>query len=478
VIVGDKIAGGALLAAGTAEAPIAFCGRERRKGYWGGVGFGRYTRSDSVMSHVTLSDGGAGDVALLLDGSVQVSDVDVRDSAHDGVWASIFGAGSQRLGLHGNSGAAAVLLTSDALNTFPLGGTFDGNGENVARVRIGALDRETHYKNIGLPYVQETSVLIKAGAKLVYEAGVELRFAADTGVDVGASNNPGELAVLGTAEAPVVFRGLTQTPGFWQGITLGARALTSSRLEHVRLADAGGKERVALWLDVPATIIDLRLQGNALGMRIGAAGLNPASSQLQITGTQGPPLTVAPDALVSLPPQSTFTGNAQDQIVIEGGPFSKQGTLATFGVPYLVAASVSMQDGSALTISPGTKVLMGANTNWEVGARAVSAKIVAKGSAELPIEFSGQVPSPGSWGSIVMYSAVSSDSELDHVRVMHGGGTNPKSGNLVLAKQFNVHNSEFSSSFGHGIVKWKDDPTDYLVSNTFSGNASAPVGAY
>jgi hypothetical protein len=312
----------------------------------------------------------------------------------------------------------------------------------------------------------------------VYEAGVEVRFAADTGVDVGASNSPGELAVLGTAEAPVVFRGVTQAPGFWQGLTIGSRALTSTRLEHARIADAGGKERVALWLDVPATVIDVTLQGNALGMHIGAAGLNPGSSALKITGTQAAPLTVAPDALVSLPPQSSFSGNGQDQIVIEGGPFSKQGTLATFGVPYLVAASVSMQDGSALTIAPGTKILMGANTSWEVGARAVSAKIVAKGSAQLPIEFSGQVPSAGSWGSIVMYSAVTSDSEFDHVRVLHGGGTNPKSGNLVLAKQFSVHNSEFSSSFGHGIVKWKEDPTDYLPSNTFSGNASEPVGAY
>jgi hypothetical protein len=113
-----------------------------------------------------------------------------------------------------------------------------------------------------------------------------------------------------------------------------------------------------------------------------------------------------------------------------------------------------------------------------VGARATAATLVARGTAAQPIEFSGQAPTPGSWGAIVMYGAVTNDSLFDYVHVSHGGGSNPKSGDLVLSKAFAVTHSSFTKSFGHGIVKWKEDPTDYTVGNTFADNGSSPVGAY
>jgi hypothetical protein len=478
LMVGDKTAGGALQALGAAEAPIAFCGRQSQKGYWGGLGFGRYARSDSSLNHVSISGGGAGEVALLLDASVHVRDVTVRDTASDGVWASVFGADSARLSIQGNDGAAAVLLGLDAVSTFPLGGQYGQNGEDVARVRFGTIERETHFRNAGLPYLLEQGLLVRDGAKLVFEAGVEARFAADTAFDVGLGNSPAELAVLGTATAPVTFRGALPTPGYWQGLGVGARALTSSRLEHALIRDAGGKDRAALYVDTAATLIDVSLRANAKGMVLGAAGLHPESALLSISGTQGPPLTVAPDALVSLPPQSSFAGNTADQIVVEGGAYTKKGTLTNYGVPYLLSGSIALEDASELTIAPGTKLLMGANTSLEVGARASSAKLVARGTAAAPIEVSGQVPSAGFWGSVIMYASVTSDSSFEYVHMSHGGGSNPKSANLVLSKACSVKNSSFSSSFGHGIVKWKDDPTDYAVGNTFADNASGPIGVY
>jgi len=475
--VGDKISGGALNAAGTTAQPIVFCGKQAQKGYWGGVELGQYTRTDSVLRNVVLSDGGGGDTALLLATSAHVTDVTVRNAAHDGVWAAAFSDDSARLSIQDCGRTAAVLLTSEAVNTFPLGGTYSGNAEALLRVRFGTVESETHFRNVGLPYLDEGGKLLRAGAKLVYEAGVTVHFAADTAVTVGLDSNAGELAVLGTQYDPVVFDGASPTPGYWQGVALGAHALTSSRLEHLKLRDAGGKQAAALYIEAAMTLVDVALTGNATGMTLGAAGLLPGSSALSITGTMGPPLTLAPDALVSLPTGSSFAGNAQNYIAIEGGPYAARGVVANFGLPYLVSGNIALQNGAELSIAPGTQFMMGANTNLDVGTRAMSVKILARGSEAMPIEFSGQVHARGSWGSIFL-GPVTSDSAFDFVKIADGGGGDAKGGNLVVEKAFALSNSSLSNSFGYGVLKPKNDATDYAAGNSLADNASGPVGTY
>ena len=475
--VGDKISGGALKAAGTSAQPISFCGKQAQNGYWGGVALGRYARTDSVLSSVTLSDGGGGDTALLLAASAHLTDVTVRGALHDGVWAAAFSNDSARLSIQNCGRTAAILLSSEAVNAFPLGGTYSGNAESFLRVRFGTVESETHFRNVGLPYLDETGKQLRAGAKLVYEAGVTVRFAADTAVTVGLDSNAGELAVLGTLDNPVIFAGASSAPGYWQGVALGGHALTSSRLEHLRLRDAGGKQAAALYLDAAITLVDVALTGNATGMSLGAAGLHAGSTALSITGTQGPPLTLAPDALVSLPAGSSFTGNAQDYIVIEGGHYEAQGTVGNFGVPYLVSGSISLQNAAMMNIAPGARFMMGANTSLDVGTRATSVKFVARGTEAMPIAFSGQVHARGSWGSIFL-GPVTSDSGFDFVKIADGGSNDTKGGNLVVSKALALTHSSLSNSFGYGVVKPKSDPTDYTLGNSLAGNASGPVGTY
>ncbi|MBN9682020.1 MULTISPECIES: hypothetical protein [unclassified Corallococcus] len=55
-----------------------------------------------------------------------------------------------------------------------------------------------------------------AGA-LTVEPGVRLQFEAESGLRI---TETGSLVARGTAEAPIVFTGRTETPGYWKGISI------------------------------------------------------------------------------------------------------------------------------------------------------------------------------------------------------------------------------------------------------------------
>src|SRR5262245_28272913 len=71
---------------------------------------------------------------------------------------------------------------------------------------------DTTWAKANSPYTVG-AVVVRPGVTLTIEPGVEVRFAANTGMSVF-----GTLRAQGTAEEPIGFTGATAAPGAWTGI--------------------------------------------------------------------------------------------------------------------------------------------------------------------------------------------------------------------------------------------------------------------
>lgn len=452
---------------GTADKPIAFCGESEGAGFWTGLRVGSNVTSDSYMRQVLVEDGGGASAALILESPIHIENVEIHLSGSDGLWASHFAQDSANLTVSDAAGMPVALTNPSALTTFPLGGSLSGNDVDMVGLRFSRMDVETIIHALPIPYLQEDEVLVRAGAALTFEAGVEYRFARDTYLDVGWNSNDAEFQVEGTEAEPVVFRGENDDIGSWYGIYVGRNVTSNSTITHAEIHHAGVDGGYALVVHAAVALQDVVLQDNAHGAWISNSGLSADSANLTITSTGDIPLTVEPNALVSLPEGGTFTGNTDDVIAVEGYVMTQTGTVADLGVPYLLPDGLQMRDGAEVTIAPGTDFIMGLETLFEAGWNSHDSALYAVGTAESPITFTGENGQKGDWEGIRIGRNVSSDSELSYVEVGHTGSGNALLGGLVLNRPIAVNNCRFFAGAESGIVRDANDTNDYLTTNVF-----------
>lgn len=468
--VGWNSSAATLLAEGTEAAPILFCGATADAGFWQGVIVRNNVTSNSKLHNVLIADAGGTQQALLIESELSVQNVQVESSGSDGVRAAQFADDSVGLSVRGAEGFAAALTDARAVSPFPLGGTFSDNGLNVIQLELDDIPVDAEFHDLGIPYVQETPVTVTAGATAHFDAGVEYQFAADAYLEIGWNSNDAIIEVAGTTEAPVVFRGVDETPGYWGGLLIRNNVRTSSTIANLTLRHGGGSGEPALRIESAIQLNDVKLELNETGAWIGAQGLDGDSANLSVTTTDTVPLTVLPDALITLPEGGTFTGNQTDHVAIEAGDYSVSGTVPNLGVPYRVLGPIDTVE-SSMTIAAGTHFVMSADADIEFGWNGNTATLIAEGTAAAPIRFTGLDEVAGYWGGLIIGTAVVSASTLDYVEVSHGAASC-----LRLQSPINVTNSTFASCTGYGILKDEDDATDYAPTNTFTAVGTGNVG--
>lgn len=97
--------------------------------------------------------------------------------------------------------------------------------------------------------IYSAPIRVDQGHVLQIEAGVELRFAPHTGLEVGGGEEPGTLLAVGEPSAPIVFTALNGLVGGWLGLTIEAGDAplgAVSWLEHVTITKGGELDTLGL----------------------------------------------------------------------------------------------------------------------------------------------------------------------------------------------------------------------------------------
>lgn len=78
----------------------------------------------------------------------------------------------------------------------------------------GTISVDTTWTKANSPYVLSSSLLVRGGATLTIEPGVEVRFGGNLSMTIGASfGGPASIKSLGTSEEPVIFTSNSEDPG-------------------------------------------------------------------------------------------------------------------------------------------------------------------------------------------------------------------------------------------------------------------------
>jgi hypothetical protein len=324
----------------------------------------------------------------------------------------------------------------------------------------------------------------------------------------------GELVAEGTATERITFERMGAEP--WTTIRLiGGTA----SFAHA-LLDGGGRSTAAT-VDLTGALLvagrsgattpdptlavsHVEIRGaQGAGVRLESLGAFTADSEeLTITEGAAHPISAAATVLGTIP-SGSYTGNADDQIVLTTANAETvfvDATMHDRGVPYFVGlpgqpADLRVQandDGLAtLTIEPGVELRFqsgGVLTVQQLAVdEAATGALVAVGTADDPIVMTSAAASPaaGDWLGVHFGGVLAGASRMQHVRVEYAGGASttgssscPYEGDTIAEAAIRIFgvpsgafitDTEIVASAGHGIDRgWRDDfIVDLVPTNSF-----------
>jgi hypothetical protein len=267
---------------GTAQEPVIIRGSETRAGTWGQILVEDNVLSTSTITHTRIVHGGGGNlVALGVRAPITVRDVTIEESEFAGFGIAERGLSpeSARLTVTKSLGEAGT-VHPNALTTLPAGGSFRGNGKEYVTVTGGAITQAGTIPKIDVPLRVLDAIDLRNGAALTIAPGAEFEMHDAASWVIGWNGQPASVQFVGTAEQPIVFRGVTAQVGAWPGILLEPGVSRASRLEHVHIGQA--RNTAALTLGVPVTVSSCRFF-DASGYGISAALSDPNAYESQNT---------------------------------------------------------------------------------------------------------------------------------------------------------------------------------------------------
>lgn len=241
-IIVDENAG--LRMVGTADNPITLTGptNNPNQGAWNRVEV-TSKRNDNQFEYVNFINGGSGNEVVSVVGKLSMKHCMVLNSASNGVVLSSDGVLTtfENNAIQQCASYPVVLNYHKKVNCLGAGNSYTNNAQNMIRIDDVWLDEENvtaTYSNQGIPYYLPNGIHVGSTSVFKVNAGVQFVIAYDKEVNVEEN---ALIQVDGTANQPVVFRGLNNENGFWDGIDVDAERSTNggSYLNHCQIMNAG-----------------------------------------------------------------------------------------------------------------------------------------------------------------------------------------------------------------------------------------------
>jgi hypothetical protein len=273
------------------------------------------------------------------------------------------------------------------------------------------------------------------------------------------------------SQIPFVSASDSPTPGDFVGLRLGPGTLSATRIENMRIENAGGASgrpegdgAIVAWGDDTAsiTLLGVSVVGSASdGIRLAGTSLEEGSIELEVNDCAGHPFVVDADLAGSIP-VGRYVDNGIQAIGVNGGQVRGTVTWHEGALPLHVLGDlvVEGEDATSLTVTPNVEVWMEAGTAIRVGETlpgtfVASADLTERATITGPMGLA----TPGSWRGIVL-GPQSGTTQMSHLTVAGAGGPDPEGGEAaaILARgdgptgpTVEIHEIRIDSSAGYGL---------------------------
>ncbi len=313
--------------------------------------------------------------------------------------------------------------------------------------------------------------------RLTIEPGNTIKALDGVQIQIGASNNGGELYAIGTADSLITFTSHDDLSGGWDGIwfTQYASDWGGVSVMDYCVVEKGNDYNMYSLSTVQPTMNHSIIRDALVD------GLRNASSTHIIQNTQFlnngryPYYLLDPGAN---PAHSgnTYTGNGVNRIAVEGGEYSSDRSLTFDNIPYLVLNDIIMvqySSHSRLTVDPGVIVEFEAGTQLRLGKSSNGGDLWAEGTSGNPVTFRPYNGVAGGWEGI--YFTSYNDN--------WGGTSSMKYCIVEKGNQFNVYcessaqptfeNCTIRLSANDGLREYNSDPP--VTNCSFENNGAYPI---
>jgi len=258
---------------GTADKPITLTGptNNQNVGAWDNVQVNS-NRSDNQFEYVNFINGGSYEEVVLIYGKLSMKHCTVNGATNYGVFVGQDGKFSAfENNIVKNTKCPLILSNHKQVNNLGTGNAYSNNTKNMIEVDNYWLDEDNltvTYNNQGVPYYLTAGVHVDGTAAMNVNAGVEFVLAYDQNVSV---TNNALLQVNGSSSQPVVFRGLSNEPGYWNGMEISSTRQTNGgcNLTYCNIQNAGDEAALYTWEDTRLTLSNVSISGSeGYGMSI------------------------------------------------------------------------------------------------------------------------------------------------------------------------------------------------------------------
>jgi len=303
-------------------------------------------------------------------------------------------------------------------------------------------------RNNGVDYIINCVYVVKGD--IIIKPGVTIQFGTNAGLKV---NDTGSIQVLGLESERIVFTGEDKTPGAWRGIFIDSND-TKNRIEYAKIEYAGGeafnsngdKGSVIVWSDTHLNMNNTTITNSeTYGFNASYGGDELELVNNTITNCNAPmfiegayPTTIS---------GGNYTGNTTDAIIVTADQITGNHNWSKLNVPYHLPEGLRVSAGGKLTIMPGVILKFGLDTQLNIneGASGPKPSLIAVGTAQEPIIFTGLNNVLGAWKGIY-FDSPSPLNEIGFTTIEYA--SNPSQGGAIAnwaGTVLNVHDTTFKN---------------------------------
>lgn len=145
---------------------------------------------------------------------------------------------------------------------------------------------------------------------------------------------------------------------------------------------------------------------------------------------------------------------------------------------YTIDTDITINNGSVLTIEPGTVIKFGANGSLSIGYGS-NATILANGTAAKPITFtsSALMPAAGAWEGLTFYDKTLNNSVLTYCNILYAGKNSTAGAVNILGCELTMNNCTISNSGSYGVYStYSNSKGGFVTFNNNTINTTAKYG--